>query len=134
MKYGIFKDYTDLSYWLVNRDYERADEIKIFESDSMHECFSWFNAKSLENEDFIYLNVELENESVWCIYWSDFNENYYICPDKCESTLDDVCFKGSEKECNEFFQKHFICDENTEKFNAEARDEQIAWMDDVDLE
>ena len=130
MKYSIVKDFTDLSFWLVDRNHERATEIKIFESDSMHECFSWFNQTFL----CFNLNVELENEIVWCVYWSDFNENYYICSDKGDSTLDDVCFKGSEKECDEFFEKHYIHDEDAEKFNAEARDEQIAWMDDVDLE
>ena len=110
MKYSIVKDYTDLSFWLVNRESERASEVKIFESDSMHECFRWFVDKSWENEDFTHLNVELNDEYVWCVYWSDFDENYYICPDKGDSTLDDVCFKGSEKECDEFFQKHFIND------------------------
>lgn len=114
MKYSIVKDFTDLSYWLVDRNYERATETKIFESDSMHECFSWFSNKSWKNEDFKHLNVELENETVWCVYWSDFDENYYTCPDKGDSTLDDACFKGSEKECDEFFQKHFINDINKE--------------------
>ena len=112
MKYSIMKDFEDLSYWLVDRNYERATEIKIFESDSMHECFAWFSAKSWKDENFTHLNVELENETVWCVYWSDFDENYYICPDKCDSTLDDVCFKGSEKECDEFFQKHYFHDED----------------------
>ena len=134
MKYSIVKDYTDLSYWLVDRDCESDTEIKIFESDSMHECFSWFVQQSFKNEEFKHLNVELINEYVWCVYWSDFGEQFYMCPDKGDSTLDSVCFKGSEKECDEFFQKHYIHDENAEKFNAEVRDEQIAWIDNVDLE
>ena len=108
MKYSIVKDFEDLSYWLVNRPNERATETKIFESDSLHECFSWFNDKMWESEEYSYLNVELTDECVWCVYWSDWEEQYYMCPDKGDSTLDDLCFKGSEKECDNFFQKHFI--------------------------
>lgn len=123
MKYSIIKDYEDMSYWLVDRNHDRASEIKIFESESIHECFSWFFKESFRNENFKHLNVELEHEVVYCVYWSDFDEQYYVCPDKGDTTLDDVCFKGSEKECNEFFKKHYIHNDEVEKFNAEARDE-----------
>ena len=79
-------------------------EIEDYESDSLHDCFGW----AFANAKILY--SDLHNEEVWCVYWSDFSENYYMCPDKGDETLDDVCFRGSEKECDEFYQKHYIHD------------------------
>ena len=59
----------------------------------------------MKNSIEIYQSIKQGHD-----FTEDFDENYYICPDKGDSTLDDVCFKGSEKECDEFFQKHFIND------------------------
>ena len=114
MKYFIMRDLVDNTYWIVDRITERADEIKVYESDSLHACFIWFIDKSWEEEGFDSKpNLEL-HEEVWCVYWSDFSENYYICPDMEDGTLDDVCFRGSEEECNKFFNEHFITEDNFE--------------------
>lgn len=113
MKYSIMHDLVDNTYWIVDRPNDRCDEIRVYESDSLHDCFRWFIDKSWEEEGFNSKpNLEL-HEEVWCVYWGDFSENYYMCPDQEDGTLDDVCFRGSEEECDEWFNKHYIAsDEN----------------------
>ena len=110
MKYFIFHDFEDDGYYVVNnRSKEYATEIKVYESDSLHDCFEW----AYNNNKNLY--ADLHNESVWCVYWGDFSENYYMCPDKGDGTLDDVCFRGSEKECEEWCSKHYIAEDNLEE-------------------
>ena len=111
MKYSIFHDIEDDGYYVVNNSSkEYATEIKVYESDSLHDCFVWFKTKSWEEKKFdLKLNLELDEE-VWCVYWGDFSENYYMCPDKGDGTLDDVCFRGSEEECDEWFNNHYIAE------------------------
>lgn len=110
MKYSIFHDFEDDGYYVVNnRSKEYATEIKVYESDSLHDCFGWAfaNAKRLYSD--------LHDEYVWCVYWSNFSENYYMCPDKGDGTLDDVCFRGSKEECDKFCSEHFIAEDNFEE-------------------
>ena len=90
---------------IVQKEY--ATEIKVYESDSLHDCFKW----AYDNNKHLY--SDLHDEEVQCVYWGDFLENYYMCPDKRVGTLDDVCFRGSE-ECNNFLSEHFIAKDNFE--------------------
>lgn len=109
MKYSVFHDFGDDGYYVVNnRSNEYATEIKVYESDSLHDCFEWAfaNAKRLYSD--------LHNENVWRVHRDNFSENYYMCLDKGDGTLDDVCFRGSEEECNNFLSKHFIAEDNFE--------------------
>lgn len=53
MKYSIFHDFEDDGYYVVNnRSKEYATEIKVYESDSLHDCFGWAfaNAKRLHSD------------------------------------------------------------------------------------
>ena len=106
-KYSIMHDLVDDLYWIVERNEDRAEEIKVYESDSLHDCYCWGFANHKP------LRAEVE---VWCVYWSDFEENYYMCPDKKDGTLDDVCFYGSEEECEEYFSKKYIKDDDDDYF------------------
>lgn len=110
MKYSIMHDLVDDTYWIVDRVDDRAEEIKVFESDSLHACFNWFRDRLWDLEDDFNArpNVELHDTQLWCVYWSDFDENYYICEDKGDGTLDDVCYQGTEEECEEYFCKKYI--------------------------
>ena len=47
----------------------------------------------------------MENNDKFCVYWSDFDECYYVSPDKGDTTLDTKCFEGTEKEADEFCDK-----------------------------
>jgi hypothetical protein len=48
-----------------------------------------------------------------------------MCPDKGDGTLDDVCFRGSEEECEKWFNEHYITDdENIEKFSEWLNNEE----------
>lgn len=108
MKYSIMHDWESDEYYIADRSAEHIVESKVYESDSLHNCFRWAFANGKR------LYSDLQNEEVWCVYWSDFDENYYVSPDKGDSTLDDVCFRGSEEECDEFFRGHFIAEDNFE--------------------
>ena len=52
MKYSIMHDLIDDTYWIVDRPNDRCEEIKVYESDSLHDCFIWFIDKSWEEEGF----------------------------------------------------------------------------------
>ena len=48
MKYSIMRDLVDNTYWIVDRITEWADEIKVYESDSLHACFIWFIERCIQ--------------------------------------------------------------------------------------
>ena len=43
-------------------------------------------------------------DEVWCVYWSILDECYYTSLDKGDTTLDDLCYKGSEKDCDDYLK------------------------------
>jgi hypothetical protein len=73
MKYSIFHDFEDDGYYVANnRSKEYATEIKVYESDSLHDCFGW----AFANTKMLY--SDLHNEEVWCVYWVIF-QKIIIC-------------------------------------------------------
>lgn len=109
MKYAIMHDFEDDCYYLTNFFHEYATELKVYESDSLHDCFEW----AFANDKCLYPELH-NNEDVWCvcIYWDDFSKNFHICPEKDVRIVDDVCFRGSEQECNEWYNNHCATKEN----------------------
>ena len=54
MKYSIFYDFEDDCYYVVNDcSKEYATEIKIYESDSLHNCFKW----AYDNNKHLYTDL-----------------------------------------------------------------------------
>lgn len=102
MKYSIMRDLVDDTYWIVDRANERADEIKVYESDSIYDCILHLRYKLNDAKE----NFEV-HEEICIVFWAESLNDYTIAIYN-SNKKQAFYFIGSREECNKWIKEHAL--------------------------